>query len=106
MPVKDYYSILGVHRNASEAEIKRAYRRLAVIYHPDKNKDPQAQEMFVAITEAYDVISDPVKATIVHQSMENPFADVLGAEEPKHPSSGSRLPEKKASVASPPPAEY
>lgn len=84
--MKDYYSILGIHRSASEAEIKRAYRRLAIIYHPDKNKDPQAQEIFVAITEAYDVISDPARRQLYNQSIDRPFSDVLVAEEqkPKH----------------------
>lgn len=59
--MKDYYSILGVSRIASQAEIKSAYRRLAILYHPDKNKDPRAQEIFVEVTEAYDVIVDPIK---------------------------------------------
>jgi curved DNA-binding protein CbpA len=99
--VKDYYSILGVHRNASEAEIKRAYRRLAVIYHPDKNKDPQAQEIFVAITEAYDVVGDPAKRQAYHQRMENPFAEVL-VEEPiiRHRDPAYR---RRRPVTSPPP---
>jgi hypothetical protein len=79
--VKDYYSILGVHRNASEAEIKRAYRRLAVTWHPDKNKTAGAQEVFVKINEAYDVLGDPVKRHAYHQRLENPFTEIL-VEEP------------------------
>ncbi len=81
--MKDYYSILGVQRHASEAEIKRAYRKLAVMYHPDKNRDPNAQELFVEITEAYDVIGDPVKRHGYNQLLDSPYQDVQVAEKPQ-----------------------
>lgn len=59
MKYKDYYETLGVDRNASEKEIKQAYRRLARQYHPDVNKSSGAEERFKEINEAYQVLSDP-----------------------------------------------
>src|SRR5438477_3306273 len=56
---RDFYDILGVERGASDAEIKRAYRRLAQQWHPDVNADPAAHERFKEINEAYQVLSDP-----------------------------------------------
>lgn len=58
---RDFYSILGVSRNASQEEIKAAYRRLARQYHPDVNKEKGAEEKFKEINEAYAVLSDPEK---------------------------------------------
>ncbi|MER3418715.1 MAG: molecular chaperone DnaJ [Chloroflexota bacterium] len=55
----DYYAILGVPRTASDAEIKRAFRKLAQKWHPDVNKKPEAAERFKEINEAYQVLSDP-----------------------------------------------
>jgi molecular chaperone DnaJ len=58
---QDYYTILGVSRDADEATIKRAFRTLAFEYHPDRNKTPGAEERFREISEAYAVLSDPDK---------------------------------------------
>ena len=61
MAQKDYYEILGVSRDATEKEIKSAYRQLAMKYHPDRSDDPDAEEKFKEISEAYAVLSDPEK---------------------------------------------
>ncbi|MEM3373046.1 MAG: DnaJ domain-containing protein [Candidatus Anstonellales archaeon] len=58
---RDYYEVLGVPRNATQEEIKKAYRRLAMQYHPDRNKSPEAEQKFKEINEAYAVLSDPEK---------------------------------------------
>ena len=64
---KHYYEILGVSRKASQDEIKKAFRKYALKYHPDRNKSSEAQEKFKEINEAYQVLSDPEKRSIYDQ---------------------------------------
>ena len=61
---RDYYEVLGVQKNSSQDEIKSQYRKLALKFHPDRNKSPEAPEHFKEISEAYAVLSDPEKRKI------------------------------------------
>ncbi|UCH72412.1 MAG: molecular chaperone DnaJ [Thermoplasmatales archaeon] len=67
MTKRDYYDILGINKNASKAEIKKAYRKLALKYHPDKNPDKSAEEKFKEISEAYAVLYDDEKRNLYDQ---------------------------------------
>ncbi len=67
MEYKDYYKILGVSRDAGDDEIKRAYRKLAHKYHPDVSEEPDAEERFKEVKEAYEVLSDPEKRAAYDQ---------------------------------------
>jgi curved DNA-binding protein CbpA len=59
--MKNYYNILGLSKTAPNEEIKKAYKNLAMQYHPDKNKDPDAIDKFKDVSEAYQILSDPHK---------------------------------------------
>ena len=62
---RDYYEVLSIERNADSVEVKKAYRQLALKYHPDRNsEDPSAEDMFKEASEAYEVLSDPSKRQV------------------------------------------
>src|SRR5690348_3485644 len=68
MAKKDYYEVLGVNRDAGEDDIKKAYRKLAMKWHPDRNPDnPKAEEHFKEAKEAYEILSDPQKRAAYDQ---------------------------------------
>lgn len=64
---KDYYKTLGISKGATEEDIKKAYRKQALKWHPDKNKSAAAEEKFKEIAEAYEVLSDPKKREVYDQ---------------------------------------
>ncbi|MBI2340521.1 MAG: DnaJ domain-containing protein [Deltaproteobacteria bacterium] len=97
---KDYYEVLGVERSADDAEIKKAYRQMAVKFHPDKNPgDKSAEEKFKEASEAYEVLSHPDKRQIYdqfgHQGLEGVgFTGFAGMEDiferrPERPGAGA-----------------
>ena len=81
---KDYYDLLGISKGASEDDIKKAYRKMALRFHPDKNKDSDAEEKFKAIAEAYEVLSNKQKRDAFdlygHKGVKEDFK--MGKEDP------------------------
>lgn len=73
--MKDYYKVLGVRSTAHEVDIKRAFRQLAIRYHPDKNSDPAAELLFKEINEAYEVLSDLQKRAGYDWRRQKPLTD-------------------------------
>lgn len=79
MPNKrDFYEVLGVNKSATAADIKRAYRKLALEWHPDRNKSSNAHEKFKEINEAYEVLSDDKKKATYDQFGHSAFAPGMG----------------------------
>lgn len=76
---RDYYDILGVSKNATAEELKRAYRKLALEWHPDRNKSSDAEQKFKEINEAYEVLSDPQKKSAYDQFGHAVFEQGAGA---------------------------
>ncbi len=74
----DFYSVLGVSKSATEADIKRAYRKKALEWHPDRNKSPEAAEKFKEINKAYEVLGDPKKKETYDQYGEAAFSPGSG----------------------------
>lgn len=74
MASKDFYSILGLPKNASEADVKTAYKKLAKQWHPDVNKSPEATEKFKELSEAYSILSDPQKRQTYDQFGSDAFS--------------------------------
>jgi len=71
-PKRDYYAVLGVEEGASEAKIRRAYRKLALRFHPDRNKSPLAAEKFKEVREAYAVLSGKEKPPVQYGAKREP----------------------------------
>jgi DnaJ family protein B protein 4 len=91
MPGKDFYKLLGVSRDATEADLKKAYRKLALLHHPDRNppeKKAQSEEKFKEVSLAYEVLNDPAKRSIYDQYGEDGLkagggsAEAAGAQVP------------------------
>ncbi|XP_028666951.1 dnaJ homolog subfamily B member 9a [Erpetoichthys calabaricus] len=79
---KDYYEILGVPKNASERQIKKAFHKLAMKYHPDKNKSPDAEAKFREIAEAYETLSDEKRRKEYDQFGHQSFSSTEGGKGP------------------------
>ena len=88
---RDYYAVLGVDRNANDDQLKKAYRKMAVKWHPDKNQDntEKAEAMFKEVGEAYDVLSDSKKRAIYDKYGE---AGLKGGPPPPDPAQGGGMP--------------
>jgi curved DNA-binding protein CbpA len=82
--MKNYYKVLHVSQSATADEIKRSYRKLAVLYHPDKNPDPKAEATFKEITEAYDIIGDAAKRMRYDFLVKNPLSEEFVDNAPRH----------------------
>ncbi len=104
--MKDLYAILGVPPSASDSEIKKAFRKLAVRYHPDKNASAEANSLFQEINEAYDTLGDPEKRARYDAWRDNPFAEIIAEPARTHRDPAYRRRGAYAPRKSEPPASY
>ncbi len=83
---RDYYDVLGVNKSANAAELKAAYRKQALEWHPDRNKSPEAEEKFKEVNEAYEILANPEKRSAYdqfgHAAFEGPYAGGFGGPQP------------------------
>lgn len=78
MAKRDYYEVLGVEKNAAEADLKKAYRRMAMKYHPDRNQDnKEAEASFKEAKEAYEILSDKKNALLTTNSVMRALKEVF-----------------------------
>ena len=83
--MKNYYEILGLHVSATDQQVKYAFRKLAVAYHPDKNPLPEAEDFFKEVNEAYEILGDPTKRFYYDQLLTGTVEVVtVQAEAPQH----------------------
>lgn len=106
--MKDYYKTLGVSSSATASEIKKAFRNLAVRYHPDKNPSPDAKSRFQEINEAYDVLGDAGKRATYDARIANPLAELFQQPVKRHrdPAYHRRRKASQAPRPQEPPASY
>lgn len=105
--MKDFYAILGVSPTASETEIKKAFRKLAVQYHPDKNPLTEAKRLFQEINEAYDTLGDGEKRALYDARRANPFVEILQQPDaPRHRDPAYRRRRPQQAYRKEPPAAY
>eukprot|EP00808_Paulinella_micropora_P031464 g62316.t1 len=75
---KDYYEVLGVKRTATDRQIKKAFHKMSLKYHPDKNKDPRAEKQFSRISQAYNVLSNPEQRALYDEQGDSAFENEDG----------------------------